>query len=59
MPIYKMKCPVCHKEHDDVWCKVDEKDKQECEDCGNILEVVPSLGSFQLKGRGWFNSGGY
>jgi predicted nucleic acid-binding Zn ribbon protein len=31
-----------------------------CEECaGDLKKIITSTGGFQLKGKGWFKSGGY
>ena len=59
MPTYTYKCRHCGKEFE-VKQKMSDKPLEKCPTCGvPHLQKVITNGSFQLKGKGWFNSGGY
>jgi putative FmdB family regulatory protein len=55
MPIYEYKCKKCgnHSEHIQ---KFSDSPLTDCNDCGTTgsLEKLMSLGSFHLKGSGWY-----
>ena len=61
MPIYSFKCPLCSRAKD-VMLKITEIDISHvmCDDCKVEMnrEFSSSNGSFQLKGNGWFKTGG-
>lgn len=65
MPTYEAECPTC-KARAEYFCKMSEKDNEDqlpdCEVCK--IKMQPAFagnpdGGFVLKGRGWFNKGGY
>jgi len=59
MPVYEYKCSSCgHIEGHRM--KISESDIREieCEECGCLSVKIPSIGSFELTGGGWF-AGGY
>jgi len=39
--LYAYKCPKC-SDKSERFCPVDDRNKQECEICGNVLEIVIS-----------------
>lgn len=55
MPIYEYKCCKCGTVSE-VIQKFSDAPLTDCEECGNhgTLEKLMSLGSFHLKGSGWY-----
>ena len=55
MPIYEYKCKKCG-EHSEYIQKFSDSPMTDCKACGTIgtLEKLMSLGSFHLKGSGWY-----
>ncbi len=59
MPTYTYKCNECSKVIDVVQ-RISDDPLKECEECsGDLKKIITAGGSFQLKGKGWFNKGGY
>jgi putative FmdB family regulatory protein len=57
MPIYEYKCDVCD-EITEEFDKITSTTKTiECSLCGQIATRIMSLGSFHLKGGGWYKDG--
>ena len=62
MPIFEYKCNTCGVTKDKIVAYSDRKKESECPTCFNgTLHLVDKVhkGSFQLKGNGWYESGGY
>ncbi|MFM8315786.1 MAG: FmdB family zinc ribbon protein, partial [Deltaproteobacteria bacterium] len=55
MPLYEYRCESCQKTLE-VIQKFSDSPLTQCPDCGKSLEKLMSLGSFQLKGSGWYNT---
>lgn len=56
MPIYEYSCKIC-SERVEVTRKMSERfDDYSCPKCKSEMVLVPSLGSFALKGGGWYAS---
>jgi len=55
MPVYEYKCVEC-KEKFEFMQKISDEPKVECPDCGGKLKKAVSLGSFSLKGKGWYKT---
>ena len=55
MPIYEYKCKKCG-EHSEHIQKFSDSPMTDCKACGTngALEKLMSLGSFHLKGSGWY-----
>jgi putative FmdB family regulatory protein len=55
MPIYEYKCKKCG-EHSEHIQKFSDSPMTDCKKCGTTgaLEKLMSLGSFHLKGSGWY-----
>jgi putative FmdB family regulatory protein len=55
MPIYEYKCKKCG-EHSEYIQKFSDSPMTDCKACGTAeaLEKLMSLGSFHLKGSGWY-----
>ena len=59
MPTYTYKCLGCEKVIDVVQRMSDDR-LTECKECsGELKKIITATGGFQLKGKGWFNKGGY
>lgn len=57
MPIYEYKCDVC-EEITEEFDKITSTTKTiECSLCGQPANKIMSLGSFHLKGAGWYKDG--
>ena len=57
MPIYEYKCDVC-EEITEEFDKITSTTKTiECSLCGQPANKIMSLGSFHLKGTGWYKDG--
>ena len=57
MPIYEYKCDVC-EEITEEFDKITSTTKTiECSLCGQPAKKIISLGSFHLKGTGWYKDG--
>lgn len=54
MPRYDLRCDKCGNTLKDKHCKMDEVIT--CP-CGKKMQRVPTGGSFQLKGQGWYRDG--
>ena len=67
MPVYLIKCEDCNSINEMLvnFSQVDENNNvknEVCPTCGKQhLTKLPTLegGSFQLRGQGWFKTGGY
>jgi len=63
MPIYEYKCEKCSKIKDLISSYEKRSEKRDCPHCDekNALNFVDKIHntSFSLKGKGWFDSGGY
>jgi len=55
MPLYEYQCENCQKTFE-VIQKFSDVPLRDCPDCGKSVEKLMSLGSFQLKGSGWYNT---
>jgi putative FmdB family regulatory protein len=55
MPLYEYQCETCAKTFE-VIQKFSDAPLTSCPDCGKQVEKLMSLGSFQLKGNGWYNT---
>ena len=59
MPIYEYKCQNCGATIEKLQ-KINDEPLVTCTECNeDSLEKQISNTSFQLKGKGWYNSGGY
>ena len=57
MPIYEFRCTECDEVSEEMLSFKDKKKTIKCPDCGNKAERILSLGSFHLKGSGWYKDG--
>ena len=59
MPIYEYKCEDCGVEFEEMlhWSEKDIPIDAPCTKCEGKIHLKMSLGSFQLKGTGWFKDG--
>ncbi|NBX93787.1 MAG: zinc ribbon domain-containing protein [Proteobacteria bacterium] len=55
MPLYEYDCSGCKKRLEMIQ-KFSDSPLNVCPDCGSTLTKAMSLGSFQLKGFGWYNT---
>ena len=60
MPTYSYRCNKCKVEFDTVQRMSDDK-LTRCKDCQTetLERIITSTNGFELKGKGWFKSGGY
>ncbi len=59
MAVYEYKCDSCEHQWE-IEQKMTDKNIEQCPSCeGNSIKKLISLGSFHLKGSGWYKSGGY
>lgn len=60
MPTYSYKCKDCEHEFD-INQRIVEDALTECPECNKeeLVKIIKAEGGFQLKGKGWFKSGGY
>ena len=55
MPLYEFQCSACQKIHE-VMQKFSDAPLAECPDCKGPVTKMISLGSFALKGHGWYTT---
>ena len=55
MPIYEYRCDTCEKVHE-VIQKFSDAPLTECPECKASVTKMVSLGSFALKGTGWYTT---
>ncbi|MBM4304240.1 MAG: zinc ribbon domain-containing protein [Deltaproteobacteria bacterium] len=55
MPLYEYHCSNCQKTLE-VIQKFSDSPLTDCPTCGKSVKKLMSLGSFQLKGSGWYNT---
>ncbi len=53
MPLYEYDCPQCKKVHEVVQ-KFADAPLTQCPECSGPVTKLMSLGSFALKGQGWY-----
>ncbi len=60
MAQYEYRCKACKKDFE-VEQKISEEPLKACPECGETAGFCKliSLSSFSVKGKGWFDSGGY
>ena len=60
MPQYSYRCSVCEESHDIIKSFAEFEREEHCPKCNTVMvREVNRSSSFQLKGPGWFKSGGY
>ena len=57
MPIYEYVCKECENVVSMLVMKPEEDIPPVCEECEEVMEKQLSLGSFVLKGSGWYRDG--
>ena len=55
MPLYEYKCQACGRVSE-VQQKFNDPPLEKCEVCAGSLTKLVSLGSFSLKGKGWYTT---
>lgn len=55
MPIYEYKCEKCSKTFE-VLQKINSEPLKRCIYCGGNVKKLISMSSFQLKGKGWYET---
>jgi putative FmdB family regulatory protein len=53
VPIYEYQCQKCSKVTEEL-AKFSDPPRRKCPHCGGKVEKLMSLGSFHLKGSGWY-----
>ena len=57
MPIYEFRCVECDEVSEEMLSFKDKTKTIKCPICNNKSERIISLGSFHLKGSGWYKDG--
>ena len=57
MPIYEFRCTECDEISEEMLSFKDKTKTIKCPICNNRSEKIMSLGSFHLKGSGWYKDG--
>ena len=57
MPIYEFRCTECDEVSEEMLSFKSKKKTIKCPICGSRSEKILSLGSFHLKGSGWYKDG--
>ena len=57
MPIYEFRCTECDEVSEEMLSFKSKKKTTKCPVCGSKSERIMSLGSFHLKGSGWYKDG--
>ena len=57
MPIYEFRCVECDEVSEEMLSFKDKTKTIKCPICNNKSERIMSLGSFHLKGSGWYKDG--
>ena len=57
MPIYEFRCVECDEVSEEMLSFKDKTKTIKCQICNNKSERIMSLGSFHLKGSGWYKDG--
>ena len=57
MPIYEIRCVECDEVSEEMLSFKDKTKTIKCPICNNKSERIMSLGSFHLKGSGWYKDG--
>ena len=57
MPIYEFRCTECDEISEEMLSFKDKTKTIKCPICGSRSEKILSLGSFHLKGSGWYKDG--
>jgi len=55
MPIYEYKCEKCNKTFE-VLQKINSEPLKKCIYCAGNVKKMISISSFQLKGKGWYET---
>ena len=57
MPIYEFRCTECDEVSEEMLSFKDKTKTIKCPICNNESKRIMSLGSFHLKGSGWYKDG--
>ena len=57
MPIYEFRCTECDEVSEEMLSFKDKRKTIKCPICNSKSEKIMSLGSFHLKGSGWYKDG--
>ena len=57
MPIYEFRCTECDEISEEMLSFRDKTKTIKCPICNSKSEKIMSLGSFHLKGAGWYKDG--
>jgi|TARA_B110000503_G_scaffold127375_1_gene197051 putative FmdB family regulatory protein len=60
MPTYAYRCDECNHQFEKLQ-KMSDEPLKHCPSCfaEKLVKIINAGGGFQLKGKGWFKSGGY
>ena len=59
MPLYEYKCEDCENEFEEMlhFSERDDPINEPCQSCKGTVQLKMSMGSFHLKGSGWYKDG--
>ena len=59
MPLYEYKCEDCENEFEEMlhFSERDNPINESCSSCKGKVQLKMSMGSFHLKGSGWYKDG--
>ena len=59
MPLYEYKCEECGYEFEEMlhFSERDDPINEPCQSCKGKVQLKMSMGSFHLKGSGWYKDG--
>lgn len=56
MPTYEFHCPSCNTVVDKVKSISNRNSEEVCENCGHVMNRVPTACTFILRGSGWYTT---
>ena len=59
MPLYEYKCEDCGNEFEEIlhFSEIENPINEPCSSCKGKVQLKMSMGSFHLKGSGWYKDG--